>query len=48
MNSVPRELITGTKHPSSLFAKYSRTELKEDGTEYRVLEASAVLARVLN
>lgn len=31
-----------------LFAKYSGTEFKMDGTEYLLLEASDVLARVLN
>ena len=31
-----------------LFAKYSGTEFKLDGTEYLLLEASDVLARVLN
>ena len=31
-----------------LFAKYTGTEFKMDGTEYLLLEASDVMARVLN
>jgi chaperonin GroES len=31
-----------------LFAKYTGTEFKHDGTEYLLMEASDVLARMLN